>query len=97
MIISGKQLQSIMQLYKEQNLTTKTNRKEKTTAMSPDEVILSSKGQEFSQIYQNIKAMPEVRQEKVRELQSRIEAGTYQVPAKDIAAKMLERIGADRL
>ena len=98
MIISGKQLQGIMQLYKEQNTTvSKPERQNKTALMKPDEVILSSKGQEFSQIYQNLKAMPEVRQDKVAELSAQVTAGTYKVPAKDIAEKMLARIAADRL
>ena len=88
MIISGKQLQGIMQLYKEQNTTvSKPERQNKTALMKPDEVILSSKGQEFSQIYQNLKAMPEVRQDKVAELSAQVTAGTYKVPAKDIAEK----------
>lgn len=98
MIISRKQLQSIMQLYKEQNTTVnKSERQNQTKDMEPDEVILSSKGQEFSQIYQKLKATPEVRQDKVEKLSTQVAAGTYKVPAKDIAAEMLARIAADRL
>jgi negative regulator of flagellin synthesis FlgM len=96
MIISNQQIQSIAKLYKDQTTTSRPMSKEKTVSVGKDEVILSPKAQEFSQIYQKIKALPEVRPERVAELTARIDAGTYQVPARAIAEKMLENLKADQ-
>lgn len=98
MIISGKQIQSIMKIYAEQNTSVKSSKTQNGKPLQKkDEVILSTQAQEFGQIYQAIKAMPEVREEKVRELSERIERGDYSVDAKEVAEKMLGRIVADRL
>jgi len=98
MIISGKQIQDVLKVYTEQNKTAKSAKAPKTgPVQQKDEVVLSSKAQEFSQIYQAIKAMPEVREERVKELADKINAGNYRVDAKDVAEKMIGRIMADRL
>jgi negative regulator of flagellin synthesis FlgM len=97
MIISGKQIQSIMKIYTEQNKVAKSAKTaEVAPASKKDEVILSTQAQEFGQIYQAIKAMPEVREDKVRELSERIAQGNYSVDAKEVAEKMLGRLLADR-
>jgi flagellar biosynthesis anti-sigma factor FlgM len=96
MIISGKQIQSIMQVYTEQNKVVKTSPAVGVApASKKDEVILSTQAQEFGQIFQAIKAMPEVRQNKVAELSGRIAQGDYSVDAKAVADKMLGRLAAD--
>ncbi len=97
-IISGKQIQSIMKVYTDQNKVTKS---QPPSGAAPtgkkDEVILSTQAQEFGQIYQAIKAMPDVREDKVRELSEKIAQGNYSVDAKEVAEKMLGRIMADRI
>jgi negative regulator of flagellin synthesis FlgM len=97
-IISGKQIQSIMKVYTDQNKVAKSA---KATDVSPaskkDEVILSTQAQEFGQIYQAIKALPDVREDKVRELSDKIAQGNYSVDAKEVAEKMLGRLMADRI
>lgn len=98
MIISGKQIQSIMKVYTDQNKVAKSDKTAGATpASKKDEVILSTQAQEFGQIYQAIKAMPEVREDKVRELSERIAQGDYSVDAREVAEKMLGRLMADRL
>ncbi len=98
MIISGKQIQSIMKVYTDQNKITQSQRPAGVApAGKKDEVILSTQAQEFGQIYQAIKAMPDVREDKVRELSARIAQGNYSVDAKEVAEKMLGRIMADRI
>ncbi len=98
MIISGKQIQSIMKVYTDQN---KVAQNAKAADVSPaskkDEVILSTQAQEFGQIYQAIKALPDVREDKVRELSEKIAQGNYSVDAKEVAEKMLGRLMADRI
>jgi negative regulator of flagellin synthesis FlgM len=98
MIISGSQIQKIMKVYAEQ---TKVGKVTKSQGSSPtskkDEVILSSQAQGFGQIYQALKAIPDVRTDKVAEFSSKIESGDYSVDAKDVAEKMVGRVMADGL
>lgn len=85
-------IQNIFKAYGEQSKVNKTSKTEKSSpAMKKDEVILSSQAQATSQIYQGIYNVPDVREDKVKELSERIAAGKYHVDAKDIAEKMLKR------
>ncbi|KYZ76481.1 flagellar biosynthesis protein FlgM [Anaerosporomusa subterranea] len=97
MIISGKQIQDALKVYADQNQKAKPAARSQQSVSKRDEVVLSPKAQEFSQLLQKLKAMPEVREEKVAELTARIEAGEYAVDAKDIVEKMLGRTLVDRL
>ncbi len=81
----------------DQNQKAKPATRSQQAVSKRDEVVLSPKAQEFSQLLQKLKAMPEVREEKVAELTARIEAGEYVVDAKDIAEKMIGRTLVDRL
>lgn len=98
MIISGKQIQSIMKIYSEQNKPVKNSKPQGSSpAGQKDQVILSTQAQEFGQIYNALKSMPEAREDKVKEISERISQGDYSVEAKDVAEKMLGRMLADRL
>jgi negative regulator of flagellin synthesis FlgM len=99
MIISGKQVQSVLKIYADQNmnLKTRTDRTEFKSLQSQDEVILSSGVQEFGQILQALKDVPDVRKEKVQELSAQVEDGTYHVDADEIANKMISRLLVDNL
>jgi len=98
MIISNKQIQSVMKVYGEQNNVGKSAKTEKTqSAKGQDQVILSSGVQEFGQVLQRAVAMSDVRPAKVSELTKKIQAGTYQVDSKDVADKMIGRMLVDDL
>jgi negative regulator of flagellin synthesis FlgM len=98
MIISNKQIQSVLKVYSEQNNAAKNAKTAKTQpAKGQDQVILSSGVQEFGQVLQRAVAMSDVRPEKVKELSKKIQAGTYQVDSKDVADKMVGRSLVDRL
>ena len=60
-----------------------------------DEVILSSQAQEVGQLYQAIRALPEVREDRVREISAKIAQGTYDVDAQAVAEKMLAHKNID--
>jgi negative regulator of flagellin synthesis FlgM len=97
MIISSSQIQNIMKVYGD-NKSVKTAKTQGGSGVSKnDEVILSSQAQEFGQIYQALKSMPDVRDDKVKDISGRIAEGNYSVEAKDVAEKMLGRILADNL
>lgn len=98
MIISGKQIQNAAKIYGEQTKVSKTVKANKASlAQKPDEVILSSQAQEMGAIYQSIRSLPEVREDRVKELSSQIDSGTYNVSGQDIADKMIGRTLADQL
>ena len=54
-----------------------------------DTLSLSQTALELRGALQAVQASPEVRESKVADLQRRVDAGTYQVPAEDIARKLL--------
>lgn len=54
-----------------------------------DELSLSSEAQSFSEILKKLRAESDVRQEKVTDLEQKISAGTYHVPAGEIAMSLL--------
>jgi len=97
MIISNSQIQSIMKVYGENKSVKGVKTQGNGVSSKKDEVILSSQAQEFGQIYQAIKSLPEVREDKVQDIATRISQGNYSVEAKDVAEKMLGRIMADNL
>lgn len=92
MIISNSNsIKGAAKLYGEQTKVAKSSSTAKTGSIQqPDEVILSSEAQELSSVQQALKDVPEVRTDKVKDLEAQVTAGTYHVDAKDIAAKMLD-------
>lgn len=54
-----------------------------------DRVHLSNQARDIQRAARSLKEMPEVREDKVAEIQARIETGTYRVDARDIALKMI--------
>jgi negative regulator of flagellin synthesis FlgM len=59
---------------------------------SGDTVQISGRTKEMEELKQVINQMPEIRTEKVNELQQSIEAGTYQVNSLNVAGRILEEI-----
>lgn len=98
MIISGKQVQTILKAYGDQSKVAKNTKTERSGPVQKrDEVILSSEAKEFGQILQALKKLPDVRDDKVNELTKKIESGTYNIDSKDIAEKLVARSLADRI
>jgi len=54
-----------------------------------DIVALSEQAKDYQVAARALKEVPDVRQDKVNEIQSKIESGNYNVSSKDIAAKLL--------
>ena len=54
-----------------------------------DEISLSKEAQSFSEILKKLRNESEVRQDKVAELQQKIESGNYHVASENIAASLL--------
>lgn len=97
MIISGKQIQNVLKVYSDNHQVKKTKPDKSGQAQGKDEVVLSSQAQEFAQILQDIKNLPDVREEKVKEITERIASGNYRVEAGVVAEKMIGRMIADKM
>ena len=69
----------------------------KSSSQRSDQVVLSSEAQGLQQQIAAIKALPDVRMDKVEELSRRVESGNYQVDAAKIADQMIGRALADKL
>jgi negative regulator of flagellin synthesis FlgM len=57
--------------------------------IATEKVDLSTKAKELQQIRQILDQIPDVREDKVKELKERIESGNYAVDSGKVAAKML--------
>lgn len=57
---------------------------------NPEEKVdISAKAKEFTDIKNVVNGLPDIRNEKVQALQSRIDRGIYEVPAEDLARKIV--------
>ncbi len=65
-------------------------------AAPSDAVSMSSMGLEIGKAMQALSGIPDIRASRVAELKAQIEAGTYNVPGRDIAESVLRR-AADQL
>jgi negative regulator of flagellin synthesis FlgM len=59
------------------------------TSASSDKVEISERSRELSRALDEVNSTPEVRAERVAELKAKIEAGTYNVSAEDVAQSLL--------
>ena len=69
----------------------------KSGALRSDAVVLSPEAQGIQQKIAAIKALPDVRADRVAELTPLVESGQYKVDAAKIADQMIGRILADKL
>ncbi|MFO7942285.1 MAG: flagellar biosynthesis anti-sigma factor FlgM [Bacillota bacterium] len=56
-----------------------------------DDISLSDRVREMVKVARALEELPEVREELVRDIKKRIEAGSYEVPAEDVAEKAMSR------
>ena len=92
MFIAKTAMQQVLKTYQDQNKSKQVATTTKSSlSAQPDQVILSSQAQDFGQLMQQVKATPDVRQDKVEQLSQSILDGTYFVSGYDIAGKMLDQ------
>ncbi len=76
--------------------TTGTEQKEKTAqlknASSADRVNISDQSKEIADIMSAVNQLPEVRENKVQEIQKSVDAGTYTVDPRKVAESILKSI-----
>jgi len=96
MIISNKQLQSILQL-NQIAASRKRGDYADPAVNKSDSLVLSSRAQELQFVKEQVLKSPEVRAERISELKKRIQEGIYQVPSQEIALKMISRSLVDEI
>ncbi len=82
-------------LYREQKQTAPRRGGREGGGAPMDRVTISEESQEIQGILSQLKAVPDIREQKVAELRAAVRQGTYQVPARKVAEKMLEQIFRD--
>jgi negative regulator of flagellin synthesis FlgM len=97
MIISNKQLQSILQLNQITGTRKRSDYPDPAAVNKSDSLVLSSKAQELQFVKEQVLKSPEIRAERISELKKRIQEGVYQVPSQDIALKMISRSLVDEI
>jgi len=75
------------------------NRGEATAAYQPaersaakrqeDQVTLSTTAEELKRLYQTLKDLPEVREEKVKAIREAIESGDYEIPEDELIERLM--------
>ena len=63
-------------------------------AAGRDKLSISRTGQDYQIAKQAVKDAPDIREDKVSDLKSRIESGSYEVSAKDFATHLMEQYNA---
>lgn len=81
-------IQNVSEIYTKENRVNKLNNVDKVDAPK-DDVKISATGKDFSIAMNALKDVPDVREDKVNDIRSRIENGTYNVSGKDVAEKLL--------
>jgi negative regulator of flagellin synthesis FlgM len=97
MKINPQQMKLVESLYREQKQAAPRRGSREGGGGPMDRVTISEESQEIQGILSQLKAVPEVREQKVAELRAAVRQGTYQVPARKVAEKLLEQILRDEL
>lgn len=79
----------VSKIYEAQNISKVKNVKEVT--VKQDEVEISKVGRDISVAREAIKKTPDIRQDKVNDIIERMESGTYDVTAKEVANKIVDK------
>ena len=93
MKINQTQIQGVLGAYQRQQANRPRQQEAKAPAVPErpaDAVELSPEAQEAAGLKQHLAEMSGVREERVAELSRRVQSGTYQVPARDVARKILD-------
>lgn len=80
-------LNKVAQLYSSNSLA----RTEKKVKAEKDNVQISQTGRDYQVARQAVMEAPDIREDLVAEIKSRVEAGTYEVSGEAFASKVIER------
>ena len=88
---TGNSLTKLISQYKtnEKKVNSEPEKQTADSVVREEKVSLSSAARDIQQAEKAIEKLPDVREEKVRELQDQIETGKYDVSGEKIAGKMI--------
>jgi negative regulator of flagellin synthesis FlgM len=82
--------QMIQQYQRNENVAPAVDRQASSAAVRPEETVdLSTMAKDIQQAKVEVSKLPDVREEKVREIKAQVENGTYNVSGEQIADKMV--------
>lgn len=85
-------IDAINRMYDVYNVQAGMAMKNVNKSQSRDKVDLSSEAKDFATVKKLIANTEEVREDKVKELKEKMEQGTYDVTAEQVASKILSKI-----
>lgn len=99
MIISNSQIQGLLAQYSKQNVKVSNKNQDikPITRKNVDQVNVSNNAQAYMVARQAIKNVPDIREERLADIEQRVKSGTYEVKDEDIAEKMIGRTLVDKL
>jgi len=95
MKVNQTQVQGVLGAYGRQQVNKPKAAEARPTAPAPaekpsDVVELSPEARELANVQQRLTEVPDVREQRVAELTAKVQSGTYQVPARDVARRILD-------
>ncbi len=82
--------QMVQQYQKNDNYVVNSDKQNAGAAtITEEKVNLSTQAKDIQQIKNTLSQLPDVREEKIQEIKSQVEKGTYNVSGEDIAGKMV--------
>ncbi|MBW2663531.1 MAG: flagellar biosynthesis anti-sigma factor FlgM [Deltaproteobacteria bacterium] len=96
---TGNSLTELISHYKinEKKVNSEPEKQVSDSVVQEEKVSLSSAARDIQQAKKAIEKLPDVREEKVRELRDQIETGSYDVSGEKIAEKMINESTLDVL
>lgn len=98
-MISRAQISQILKIYRAENVKKSSFKGIDLTGAvdKVDDIKLSATQDDLAKIRDIVKAMPDIREDRVRDLKQQVQAGTYEVGADEVADKMMGRLLTDRV
>lgn len=93
MRVQGPNLTKLLRTYLKQQ---KVKKSPETNLSPEDQFEISEESKLLSAALQELKKMPEIRQERVEQIKAQIKARTYNVSAEKVAEKMLQHFTVDK-
>lgn len=94
MKVTPQQAKLVARLYREQK-PTPPRRAHREGEAPLDKVTISQESQEIQTILGELKAIPDVREEKAARLRAAIDQGSYEISGRAVAEKLLDRMLKD--
>lgn len=90
MKINNNNIRKMLKTYNTQPKDNKINKADRLKKR--DKIALSTKGKDYQMAMEAIKNVPDIRQDKVDEIKKKVNSGTYNIDAEEIAEKMINHI-----